>query len=212
MTLIAAIYFRVSTADQSVESQLRDLREFFANRGLKGLPEYCDAGISVLKDSRPVWNQFWDTIQKVKHNIHALDRIGRSLPLLVGILEYLRAHNIALISYRENIDLSSSTGKMLAGIFSLMAEYERNNYFRADKVRLAGRTSVWASPAGYSTGTRSRDLLANNHFGQIRTARALGVRSGTIHKFRQSLVRDGILPPTIYLTKGAKIATDLTLT
>ncbi len=45
---------------------------------------------------------------------------------MVGILEYLRQHQIPLVSYRENIDLSTCTGKMLAGMFTLMAEYERN--------------------------------------------------------------------------------------
>ena len=34
--------------------------------------------------------------------------------------------NITLVSYRENIDLSTAQGRMIAGIFSVLAEYELN--------------------------------------------------------------------------------------
>lgn len=42
----AAIYVRVSTADQHVESQLYDLRELAAQRGLEVVQEYRDSGVS----------------------------------------------------------------------------------------------------------------------------------------------------------------------
>lgn len=50
----AAIYARVSTTgNQSVEMQLRDLREIAARRGFEIVGEYSDEGISGAKDSRP---------------------------------------------------------------------------------------------------------------------------------------------------------------
>ncbi len=45
----AAIYCRVSTADQKIESQLYDLRELAAQRGLEIVTEYADRGISGTK-------------------------------------------------------------------------------------------------------------------------------------------------------------------
>jgi len=45
----AAIYVRVSTADQHVESQLYDLRELAAQRGLEVVQEYRDSGVSGKK-------------------------------------------------------------------------------------------------------------------------------------------------------------------
>lgn len=194
----AAIYVRVSTTEQSVEPQLRDLREFCANRGLKDVMEYCDAGVSGVKDSRPAWNQCWDSIQKGKHDmliVHALDRIGRSLPHLVNILEYLRAHNIALVSYRENIDLSTSTGKMLAGMFALMAEYERNIIVERTKAGLRAaraRGKRLGRPPRQFDRDKARRMLS--HYGINRTARLLGVGTSVIQNYRRSLERDGILP------------------
>jgi DNA invertase Pin-like site-specific DNA recombinase len=49
----AAIYVRVSTADQHVESQLYDLRELAARRGFSVVKEYEDRGISGSKARRP---------------------------------------------------------------------------------------------------------------------------------------------------------------
>lgn len=59
-----AIYARVSTDEQTVDPQLRDLREFAANKGWGDVTEFVDAGISGSKDSRPAWNELWDAIQK----------------------------------------------------------------------------------------------------------------------------------------------------
>jgi DNA invertase Pin-like site-specific DNA recombinase len=129
--------------------------------------------------------------------VHALDRIGRSLPHLVTILEYLRQHNITLVSYRENIDLSSSTGKMLAGIFALMAEYERNiirertlaglRNARARGIRL-GR------PCRPFDRAKARKLLEAG-WSVRKTAEAVGeINVSTMHAYRRMLEKDG-LPP-----------------
>ncbi len=164
-----------------------------------------------MKDSRPAWNQCWDALQKGKYQIlmvHALDRIGRSLPHLVSILEYLRNHNIALVSYRENIDLSTSTGKMLAGMFALMAEYERNIISERTKagLRAARARGVRIGPP-YSQfdRVRARDMLIHRRWGQLKTGKALGVSVGTIHRYRKVLEAEGLLPSTGYLTRGVKI-------
>lgn len=196
-----AVYVRVSTAEQSVESQLRDLREFCAARGLKDVIEYSDAGVSGMKDSRPAWNQCWDALQKGRHHmliVHALDRIGRSLPHLVNILEYLRGHNIALVSFRENIDLSTSAGKMLAGMFALMAEYERNIISERTKAGLRAATARGkrlGRPCRQFDQNMARRMLVELHYGMNRTARLLGVGTSVIQNYRRSLELDGILPP-----------------
>jgi len=52
-----AIYARVSTTDQSTDSQLLDLRRYVADRGWHLHREYTDDGISGTKDSRPALNE-----------------------------------------------------------------------------------------------------------------------------------------------------------
>jgi DNA invertase Pin-like site-specific DNA recombinase len=49
----AAIYARVSTPDQHVETQLYDLRKLAAQRGFEVSREYSDRGVSSSKARRP---------------------------------------------------------------------------------------------------------------------------------------------------------------
>jgi putative DNA-invertase from lambdoid prophage Rac len=124
-----AVYARVSTDEQSVDAQLNDLREYVASRGWRQVREYVDQGVSGSKDSRPAWNELWDHVQKGKVHVlvvHALDRMGRSLPHLVKIMSTLTERNITLVGYRENLDLSTAQGRMMAGFFSVLADYELN--------------------------------------------------------------------------------------
>jgi predicted site-specific integrase-resolvase len=53
--LKAAIYVRVSTADQRVESQLYDLREFAAKRGFSVVKEYQDCGFLGVEPDVRLW-------------------------------------------------------------------------------------------------------------------------------------------------------------
>ena len=53
----AAIYGRVSTADQSVAMQLDELRNYCERRGFEIAQEYVDQGVSGAKESRPALNR-----------------------------------------------------------------------------------------------------------------------------------------------------------
>lgn len=182
-----AIYCRVSTDGQTADPQLRDLREFVKNRGWGGVKEYQDT-CSGSKDSRPQWNECWDAIQKGRFNVlvvHALDRLGRSLPHLVKILSTLMEKNITLISFRENIDLSTSTGRMVAWIFSVMADYELSIIRERTKAGMRA-----AKARGSQIGNKERFFdklrateLRNQGWGQIRIAKALGIGVGRVNKW-----------------------------
>ncbi|WP_339911806.1 recombinase family protein [Symmachiella dynata] len=182
-----AIYARVSTDEQSVDAQLRDLRENTKNRGWKDVQEFVDKGISGSKDSRPSWNILWDDeIQKGRVNVllvHALDRLGRSLPHLVKIITTCVEKNITLISYRENIDLSTSTGRMIVGIFSVLAEYELSMIRERTKAGMRA-----AKARGSQIGQKRRYFnkrkatrLRDQGWGQIKIARELGIGVGRVN-------------------------------
>lgn len=191
MAIQVAIYARVSTTEQTVDAQLRDLRAYCESRGWQAV-EYIDVGISGAKDSRPGWNQCWDAVQKGKHRtllVHALDRVGRSLPHLVKILAYLVERNITLVSFRENIDLSTSAGRMLAGIFSVMAEYERSIISERTKAGLRAAKAKGkrvGNAKRYFDRKRAEELRAQG-WGQIRIAKELGVGVGRVNQWARTL-------------------------
>lgn len=185
---IVALYARVSTDDQSVEAQLRDLREFCQRRDWAIAQEFIDSGYSGAKDSRPAWNECYDAIQKGRVDVlvvHALDRLGRSLPHLVKILTTLTERQVTLISYRENIDLSTAAGRMMAGFFSVLAEYELS------MIRERTRAGLRAARArGKQIGRAKRFFdkrkateLRDAGWGQIKIARELGIGVGRVNEW-----------------------------
>ena len=126
----AAVYARVSTtANQSVEMQLRDLRELAARRGLEIVREYCDEGVSGAKDSRPALDKMLEDGRTGRFRavlVWKLDRLGRSLLHLVRLLEEFRRIGVELISFSEGFDFTTTTGKLLFQIISAFAEFERD--------------------------------------------------------------------------------------
>ncbi len=192
-----AIYARVSTDEQSLDAQLRDLREYCRSRGWE-MTEYTDHGISGAKDSRPGWNACWDAMLKRRHTVlvvHALDRIGRSLPHLVGIVTSMSAHGLTLISFRENLDLSSAAGRMIAGIFSVMAEYERNLIVERTKSGMRAAKARGSRIGNTKTRFFDRRRAAELHahgVGQIKIAKLLGVGVGTVNRWARQIPSTGM--------------------
>ena len=55
-----------------------------------------------------------------------IDRYGRSLKHLVNALADLSAYGVAFISFRDNLDLSTPSGRLMFQIIGAMAEFERS--------------------------------------------------------------------------------------
>jgi DNA invertase Pin-like site-specific DNA recombinase len=123
-----AIYARVSTSDQSPESQLRDLRQFAEARGFDAV-EYVDTGFSGAKQSRPALDRLMDDARKCRFDsvlVWRFDRFARSTKHLLLALEEFRGLGIQFVSYQENIDTTSPLGQALFTIVSAVAQLERD--------------------------------------------------------------------------------------
>ena len=57
--------------------------------------------------------------------IWKLDRLGRSLHHLIEVIKELENRQIGFQSLTENMDTTSSTGKLIFHIFGSLAEFER---------------------------------------------------------------------------------------
>src|SRR5437870_64871 len=123
------LYARVSTiAGQSPEMQLLELREYAARRGFQIVEEYVDHGSSGSKESRPAINRLMNDARRRKLDavlVWKIDRFGRSLKHLVNALAELESLGVAFISLRDNLDLSTPSGRLMFGIIAAMAEFER---------------------------------------------------------------------------------------
>ncbi len=124
-----ALYARVSTLNgQHPEMQLAELREFAARRGWEIIGEYVDEGISGSKESRPALNRLMADAHHRRFDavlVWKIDRFGRSLKHLVNALADLDAFGVAFISLRDNLDLTTPTGRLMFQVVGAMAEFER---------------------------------------------------------------------------------------
>jgi DNA invertase Pin-like site-specific DNA recombinase len=150
-------YARVSTDHQSLDQQHDALTA-------AGVDRVFTDKISGTRDDRPGlaglldYAREGDTVVVV-----ALDRLGRSLAGIVRTVETLRERGVMLRSLREGIDYSTPVGRMVAGIFASLAEYERELiHERAAVARQAARAR------GKQTG-RPRALTPD----QVRIARRM---------------------------------------
>jgi DNA invertase Pin-like site-specific DNA recombinase len=151
-------YARVSTASQTLEPQLRELRNYAALRGITIDEEITDV-ISGSKSSRIGLDRLMAMVRagKVKMVLTAkLDRIARSMSHFAAIVAELNKLKVALVVPGQNIDTSESNpaSRFLISILGSVAELER------DLIRertIAGLAVARAN--GKTLGRRSRTLI-----------------------------------------------------
>ena|SRR5688572_11116509 len=125
-----AVYARVSTKHgQDPETQLQQLREYAANRGLTVAAEYVDRGVSGAKDSRPKLDLMMNDARGGRFDgvlVWKFDRFARSTRHLVSALEEFQALGIHFVSLTEAIDTSTPMGRMVFTVLGAVAELERS--------------------------------------------------------------------------------------
>jgi DNA invertase Pin-like site-specific DNA recombinase len=125
----AAIYARVSTPDQHLETQLYDLRKLAAQRGFEVVREYCDRGISGSKAKRPSLEAMMKDSRRGEFSVvlvAAFDRIARSTKNFLEVIDELNSLSVEFVSAREAIDTSGPMGRMFLTMVGSIAELERS--------------------------------------------------------------------------------------
>ena len=123
-----AIYSRVSTADQHLETQLLDLRAMAKQRELEIVCEYSDV-ISGAKAKRPGLDSLMSDARRHRFDVllvSAFDRIARNVRHFLDVLDELNHLGIQFISLRENIDTGGPLGRAMLTIIGAISELERS--------------------------------------------------------------------------------------
>ncbi|OYW27740.1 MAG: resolvase [Caulobacter sp. 12-67-6] len=127
-----AIYARVSTdRNQTVENQLRELQTVAQRSGWIVVGVHTDEGISGAKgrDQRPAYDALLKAVSRREIDLIAawsVDRLGRSLSDLVAFLGDIQAKGVDLYLHQQGLDTSTPSGRMMFGMLSVFAEFERS--------------------------------------------------------------------------------------
>ena len=115
MTRRAAIYARVSTADQTTENQLLRLREVAARAGWEIVQTFTET-VSGASRSRPALDAMMAGASRRRFDVVMawdVSRLGRSLRDLVDLFESLRALKVDLYLEQQALDTSTPAGRAL---------------------------------------------------------------------------------------------------
>jgi DNA invertase Pin-like site-specific DNA recombinase len=193
----AAIYVRVSTDKQTVENQVRELRQIAERRSWEVVEQYSDAGISGSKgrDDRPGLDQMLKDAQRRRFDVvmaWAIDRLGRSLIDLLGTIQALEACGVDLYLDQQGLDTTTPAGRLMFQVTGAFAEFERSMIRQRINAGLkraveAGKT-LGRPRISEALEKRIREHLQAGS-GILKVAREVGVGTGTVHRIAQEMGR-----------------------
>lgn len=120
-------YARVSTEIQNLDRQMDALKKY-------GVDIIYNEKITGTKKDRP---ELTKMLERMTANdtvvVESLSRLGRSTKDLIDLTELFEQKGVHLVSLKESIDTSTSTGKLLFTLMSAIAQFERDTI--ADRTR-----------------------------------------------------------------------------
>lgn len=190
-----AIYARVSTASQTVENQLIRLREVAARANWDVVREYTETA-SGASNTRSVFDRMMDDARRRRFDVIAVvdvSRLGRTLRGLVTVFDDLRQIGCDIFIDREAVDTTTSAGRMVFGMFSVIAAFERDLIIERTvdgmrRARAQGK-QIGRPPAGEAVKTEVRALRAAG-FSMDKIAHQLGVGKSVSQRFCQEFDRE----------------------
>ena len=126
-------YIRVSTAEQSAESQKNLISRFVVERKMN-VDEWIEVGMSSKKsvDKRKITTLLSKVVENDVVIVSELSRLGRSIQEVLSIIKSLMEEKkCRLVLVKQNLDLNPQNvldmgNKILITIFSMLAELERD--------------------------------------------------------------------------------------
>ena len=174
-------YARVSTADQHLELQRDALTK-------AGCERVCEDHARGTSTDRPGWTRARDALREGDTLVvWRLDRLGRSLKDLIATVADLGEQGVAFRSLQENLDTSSTGGRLVFHIFGALAEFEREVIRERTLAGLAaararGRNGGRPRKLDAKKIATARRMLENPNQSVTEVAELLGVARSTLYR------------------------------
>jgi len=176
-------YARVSTLDQDPALQQDALEQ-------AGCKQIFTDTISGAKAERPGLDEALRLLREGDTLVvWRLDRLGRSLKYLIEMMSTLNERGIGFRSLTEQIDTTTSGGKLVFHVFGALAEFERDLIRERTKAGLAaararGRLGGRRKTLDTSTKVAMAQALYDNRDNSIRDiCKTLGISRATLYRY-----------------------------
>jgi putative DNA-invertase from lambdoid prophage Rac len=170
----AALYSRVSTNDQhTLSMQSRNMREYAVRRGWSIAMQVREVGSGAAQ--REAREKLLDAARRREIDIVVvwrLDRWGRSVTDLLATLQELEHLGVGFISLTEALDLTTPSGRAMAGLLAVFAEFEREI--------LRERVRAGLADARRNGQRLGRPMTAGLHADKVRKLHRAGVSKAEI--------------------------------
>jgi DNA invertase Pin-like site-specific DNA recombinase len=188
----AAIYLRVSTAEQTVENQRLAVEQYCKLQGWKLVKTYEDVGISGAQDRREGLDALKADVAKGRFDVVLVwkfDRLARSTTHLLETLSLLQRYGADFVSTTEAVDTSTPAGRMVLTFLAAIAEFERSIIQERVKAGLDRARSEGKRLGRPRVGFDLERALAlrNDGLGYKQVAVALGVPRTTLFRYLKAI-------------------------
>ena len=173
-------YARISTTEQNLDLQ----RDALKAAGCEKIVEDTASGGKVRRSGLDRARDLLRTGDVLV--VWRLDRLGRTLKLLIELITELEQAGIGFRSITEAIDTTSPGGTLIFHIFGALAEFERN------LIRERTKAGLEAARARGRTGGRRHKLDARKR------ALAVDLYRSKRHTVVEICAMVGITKPTLY--------------
>jgi DNA invertase Pin-like site-specific DNA recombinase len=147
----------------------------------------------MRRDKRPALDRMLKDANRRRFDVTmawSIDRVGRSLTDLLTTIQHLEAVGVDLYLDQQHIDTTTPTGRLLYQITGAFAEFERSMIRSRVNAGLARAKAqgkrLGRRPLNEAVVKRIREELTTGA-GILKTAKALGVGTGTVHRVKRSM-------------------------
>jgi DNA invertase Pin-like site-specific DNA recombinase len=175
-------YARISTDDQKLDLQ----KDALHNEGCNKIFNDTASGAKTQRKG------LFDAIKFMRKGdtlvVWKLDRLGRSLKDLIDVVNRLNKSGVFFKSMQENIDSSTSGGKLTFHLFGALAEFERDIIRERTKAglqaarargRIGGRPKVMSE----KMVSLAKELMSNTNNSAKDVSKTLGVSRATLYRY-----------------------------
>lgn len=203
-----ALYVRVSSQDQNTDLQKQELQDFVSRRGWNIAGIYEDRATGT-NDQRPMLQKLLNDARARRFDILVcwkLDRLFRSLKGLIATLQELSELHIQFVSLRDNLDLTTSQGRLLMHLLGAFGEFEVSLIRERVKAGLDN-----AKRRGRRLGRPPRidceqvARLRKKGFSLSQIARRLGISKSAVHKTLSKMAVTNASTKSEKITNGESV-------